>query len=327
MNENLNGMVAQVRQITHGISGEASHIAAGNSDLAQRTEQQAQSLSHTATAMSQMTGTVEQNTESAHHALKVASTTREIAETGGQTMQQVVATMAEISDSSRKIVDIIGVIEGIAFQTNILALNAAVEAARAGEQGRGFAVVAGEVRSLAQRSSDAAKEIKSLIDRSVSSVRAGSEQVQQAGDNMDEILTIVGLFSDLLQSIYNASSQQSSGISSINHAVADMDEMTRQNAALVEDAANAARVLQDRAIALEKAVSMFKLANTHAPSQYSHEAHRQGTVRTEKKSTKTRATSQSAPTANPLPAHDPVPTATQKQVSDIETVGEEWHEF
>ena len=331
MNENLHGMVGQVRQITEGINSDSAGIATGSADLAQRIEQQAQSLSGTASAMAQMTGTVEHNTESAHHALKVASTTREIAETGGQTMQQVVTTMAEISSSSRKIVDIISVIEGIAFQTNILALNAAVEAARAGEQGRGFAVVAGEVRNLAQRSSEAAKEIKALIDSSVQSVKAGSDLVQQAGDNMEEILTVVGLFSDIMQSIYDASSQQSSGIASINRSVSDMDEMTHKNAQLVEDAADAARNLQERATALYKAVSMFKLAygggNNAASSASSRTANTGAEPRKSQPQRQTPPPRKAPAQPDSLAANEPQPTSTQKKLTDIETVGEEWEEF
>lgn len=328
MNENLHGMVGEVRQITEGINNDSAGIASGSADLAQRIEQQAESLSGTASAMAQMTGTVEHNTESAHHALKVASTTREIAETGGQTMQQVVTTMAEISSSSRKIVDIISVIEGIAFQTNILALNAAVEAARAGEQGRGFAVVAGEVRNLAQRSSEAAKEIKALIDSSVHSVKAGSDLVQQAGDNMEEILTVVGLFSDIMQSIYDASSQQSTGIASINRSVSEMDEMTHKNALLVEDAADAARNLQERATALHKAVSMFKLSYSGAGAAASARQSTGSTETRKPQSSRTEPPVRKTPTPpDSLAANEPQPTSTHKQLTDIETVGEEWEEF
>ncbi len=303
MNESLLNIVSQVRAGTHAIALASEEIATGNMDLSNRTELQAHSLSMTATATAEMTATVQQNTESAHHAQKVAASTRDIAEVGGQTMTEVVATMAEISTSSKKIVDIISVIEGIAFQTNILALNAAVEAARAGEQGRGFAVVAGEVRNLAQRSSAAAKEIKTLIDHSVDKVKAGSSLVEAAGENMEEILTIVGLFTDLLDSIYNASSQQSVGIANINQSVSEMDEMTQQNAALVEQAAAAAQSLQDQAVALEDAVSIFKLAETGARS-----SHR--------------------PRPDSLAAHEPEPVkTTSKKPTDIEAVGEEWDEF
>ncbi|WP_124949938.1 methyl-accepting chemotaxis protein [Sulfuriferula thiophila] len=301
MNDGLHDIVSQVRTGTEAIALASQEIAAGNLDLSNRTESQAHALSMTAAATAQMTTAVEQNTESAHHAQKVAATTRDIAEAGGQTMTEVVSTMAEISTSSKKIVDIISVIEGIAFQTNILALNAAVEAARAGEQGRGFAVVAGEVRSLAQRSSAAAKEIKTLINHSVLKVKDGSRLVEEAGENMEEILTVVGLFTDLLDTIYNASSQQSSGIVNINKSVSEMDEMTQQNAALVEQAAAAAQSMQDQAMNLEQAVSVFKLAkNEKSTHQF-----------------------QSA-------SYDDEPSASKaapKKSTDIEGVGEEWDEF
>ncbi len=304
MTDNLNNMVGHVRSVADGIAQHAGEIAHGNTELAQRTEQQVQALSGTATATAEMTTIVQQNAESAHHAMKVAGTTREIAEAGGETMRKVVETMARISTSSRKIVDIISVIEGIAFQTNILALNAAVEAARAGEQGRGFAVVAAEVRSLAQRSSAAAKEIKGLIDHSVAGVKDGSALVEQAGDNMEEILTVVGLFTDLLETIYKASSQQSTGIEQINRSVSDMDGMTRQNARMVEQAATAAQSMQEEAESLEKAVSRFKLKLLEARSYR-------------------------APEPTDLPANEPQPVAhiPERRRPDIETVGEEWQEF
>jgi methyl-accepting chemotaxis protein len=302
MNDGLLDIVSQVRSGTEAIALASQEIAAGNLDLSNRTESQAHALSMTAAATAQMTTTVQQNTESAHHAQKVAATTRDIAESGGQTMTEVVSTMAEISTSSKKIVDIISVIEGIAFQTNILALNAAVEAARAGEQGRGFAVVAGEVRSLAQRSSAAAKEIKTLINHSVTKVKDGSRLVEEAGENMEEILTVVGLFTDLLDTIYNASSQQSSGIANINKSVSEMDEMTQQNAALVEQAAAAAQSMQDQAMTLESAVSVFKLAKHEQPARKFESG----------------------------PQHDTASQAsepTPKKSTDIEGVGEEWDEF
>ena len=303
MNQSLLGIVTQVRTGTHAIALASEEIATGNMDLSNRTELQAHSLSMTAASTAEMTATVQQNTESAHHAQKVAATTRDIAEAGGQTMTKVVSTMAEISTSSKKIVDIISVIDGIAFQTNILALNAAVEAARAGEQGRGFAVVAGEVRSLAQRSSAAAKEIKTLITHSVEKVKAGSTLVETAGENMEEIQTIVGLFTDLLGSIYSASSQQSTGIVNINKSISEMDEMTQQNAALVEQAAAAAQSMQDQAIALEEAVSIFKLAKIKQHGNY-------------------RQRPEILPTNEP----EPIPRAA-KNSGDIEGVGEEWNEF
>ncbi len=303
MNDSLNGMLGQVHEVIDSLAHNSVEIAAGNVELAARTDQQAHALSGTAVETHKMTETVQKNAESAHHALKVAGTTREIAEAGGDTMRKVVETMARISISSRKIVDIISVIEGIAFQTNILALNAAVEAARAGEQGRGFAVVAAEVRSLAQRSSSAAKEIKALIDNSVAGVKDGSQLVEQAGDNMEEILTVVGLFTDLLESMYQASTQQSAGIGHINQSVSDMDAMTKQNAAMVDQAATAARNLQHQAEILEEAISRFTLGTDDYTEQ------NYGALDAD------------------LPAHEAQPTRAPRQDSDIESVGEEWHEF
>jgi aerotaxis receptor len=212
--------------------------------------------------MEELTSTVKQNAEGAHHASKLVSSTAEIAANGGEIVGQVVTTMGSIKESSKKIADIIGVIDGIAFQTNILALNAAVEAARAGEQGRGFAVVAAEVRNLAQRSAGAAKEIKTLISDSVEKVEAGRKLVDEAGEAMEDIVTSVQLVADIISGTATASQEQSAGIEQINQAVGQMDEMTQQNAALVEEAAAAAESLQDQAMKLAELVKTFKLVRT-----------------------------------------------------------------
>jgi methyl-accepting chemotaxis protein len=249
-----------VRANTESITTAAQQIAAGNADLSQRTEEQASTLEETASSMEQLTATVKQNAENAKHANQLAANAAGIAVKGGAVVGEVVQTMTAISTSSRKIVDITGVIEGIAFQTNILALNAAVEAARAGEQGRGFAVVASEVRNLAQRSAAAAKEIKALIDDSVSKVEAGSKQVDQAGATMDEIVKAVKRVTDIMYEITAASNEQSTGIEQVNQAITQMDEVTQQNAALVEQAAAAAEAMREQAQGLARAVNTFKLA-------------------------------------------------------------------
>ena len=259
MNESLVGIVAEVRGTTDSITTASQEIAQGNADLSQRTEEQASSLEETASSMEELTSTVRQNTENAKQANQLATNASDIAVKGGKVVGDVVETMASISTSSKKIVDIISVIEGIAFQTNILALNAAVEAARAGEQGRGFAVVAGEVRNLAQRSAAAAKEIKTLIDDSVNKVDVGSKQVDQAGATMTEIVQEVKSVTDIMAEIAAASNEQSAGIEQVNQAIIQMDEVTQQNAALVEEAAAAAEAMQEQAEVLMHAVSTFKL--------------------------------------------------------------------
>ncbi|HVL07872.1 MAG TPA: methyl-accepting chemotaxis protein [Burkholderiaceae bacterium] len=259
--QSLAGIVEQVRDGTASIGVATQQIVAGNTDLSQRTEEQASSLEETASSMEELTSIVRQNADNARQASTLAASASGIATKGGDVVQQVVGTMADINDSSRKIVDIIGVIEGIAFQTNILALNAAVEAARAGEQGRGFAVVAGEVRSLAQRSAEAAKEIKALITDSVSRVENGSELVDQAGRTMGEIVEAVKRVADIMGEISAASEEQSSGIEQVNQAVSQMDEVTQQNAALVEEAAAAAESLEEQAQRLTEVVSVFRVRN------------------------------------------------------------------
>jgi methyl-accepting chemotaxis protein len=259
MQQGLKRTVSQVRAGADAISGGAQDIASGNMDLSSRTESQASALEQTAASMEELTSTVRQNAENARLANQLAGAASSTALQGGEVMVQVVDTMGAISDSSRKIVDIISVIDGIAFQTNILALNAAVEAARAGEQGRGFAVVASEVRNLAQRSAAASKEIKMLIDDSVDKVTSGSKQVEQAGATMGAVVASVRRVTDIVQEIAEASREQSEGIAQINTSIVQMDGGTQQNAALVEEAAAAAQALQFQAQALAETVSIFKL--------------------------------------------------------------------
>ncbi len=267
MNESLVRIVGEVRAGTDTIATASGQIASGNLDLSSRTEKQASALEETASSMEELTGTVKQNADNAQQANVLALSASEVAVKGGAVVTQVVDTMSSINAASRKIVDIIGVIDGIAFQTNILALNAAVEAARAGEQGRGFAVVAAEVRSLAQRSASAAKEIKLLIDDSVETVNAGSRLVDQAGTTMNEMVDSIGRVTDIMCEITAASREQTSGIEQINQAIMQMDDVTQQNAALVEQAAAAAQSMQEQAGNLSQVVSVFKLADgTEVPA-------------------------------------------------------------
>ncbi|QSA96542.1 methyl-accepting chemotaxis protein [Methylococcus sp. EFPC2] len=251
--------IIAIKQVTDSINTAAKEIAMGNSDLSQRTEEQASSLEETASSMEELASTVRQNADNARQANQMAVAASDVAKRGGDVVQRVVGTMHDINESSRKIVDIISVIDGIAFQTNILALNAAVEAARAGEQGRGFAVVAGEVRNLAQRSAAAAKEIKALINNSVDKVDDGAKLVEEAGRTMDEIVTSVRRVTDIMAEIAAASVEQSSGIEQVNQAITQMDDVTQQNAALVEQAAAAAESLEEQATALAENVAQFHL--------------------------------------------------------------------
>lgn len=259
MNDRLTSTVGQVRDSSSAVAGAAREIATGNTDLSQRTEQQAASLEETAASMEELSSTVKANSDSAIQAAKLASNASDIAEQGNAVVRRVTATMQGISESSTEISNITAIIEGIAFQTNILALNAAVEAARAGEQGRGFAVVASEVRNLAQRSSSAAKEIKVLIDTSVQKVRDGATFTSEAGDTMAEVTKAVVKVTDIMQEISAASSEQSRGIEQINQAITQMDQVTQQNAALVEQAAAAAQALQDQGNHLTQAVAFFSI--------------------------------------------------------------------
>ncbi len=316
--EQLTAIVGRIKQSTAAINAAAGEIASGNNDLSRRTEQQAANLEETAASMEELTSTVRQNAEHARQANQLAQGAAGVASQGGQVVGQVVTTMADIEASSKKIADIISVIDGIAFQTNILALNAAVEAARAGEQGRGFAVVASEVRTLAQRSAGAAKEIKELIENSVDKVSEGSALVHQAGSTMGEIVTSVQRVTDIMAEISAASQEQSAGIEQVNQTVTQMDETTQQNAALVEEATAAARSMEEQAAHLAEAVALFRLDAQDAPA----------------------ATARLAPAvvANPAPsAPAPVPAAaantpqprprTAARVAVAEAVDSDWQEF
>ncbi|MFZ6709681.1 methyl-accepting chemotaxis protein [Undibacterium sp. TC9W] len=283
MKDSLVNTVNNIRQSTDTIATASGQIASGNLDLSSRTEQQASSLEETASSMEEMTSTIKHNGDNARQANQLACVASQVAVKGGNVVSKVVETMVQIHDSSKKIVDIISVIDGIAFQTNILALNAAVEAARAGEQGRGFAVVASEVRNLAQRSASAAKEIKTLINDSVEKVDSGSLLVNEAGNTMTEVVTAIRRVTDLMSEITAAGSEQQQGIEQINQAIADMDNVTQQNAALVEEAAAAASSLEDQAYHLVDLVSVFKLSDNTAPVN--------ATVHSIKKASKSASTS------------------------------------
>jgi methyl-accepting chemotaxis protein len=274
MNDSLVSIVSQVRGGTDMIATASAEISAGNLDLSSRTEQQASALEETAASMEELTTTVRNNADNARQANQLSITASNVATQGGAVVGQVITTMGSINESARKIVDIIGVIDGIAFQTNILALNAAVEAARAGEQGRGFAVVASEVRTLAQRSAAAAKEIKELIGDSVNKVDAGAKLVDQAGATMEEVVSSIRRVTDIMAEISTASQEQTGGIEQVNQAIGQMDEVTQQNAALVEESAAAAASMQDQAAKLAQVVGVFKLdGHVAAPVTKSAPAH------------------------------------------------------
>jgi methyl-accepting chemotaxis protein len=309
MNDSLINIVGEVRSGTETIAAASHQIASGNLDLSSRTEEQASSLEETASSMEELTATVKQNADNARQANQLAASASEVASKGGAVVAQVVSTMGSINDSSKKIVDIIAVIDGIAFQTNILALNAAVEAARAGEQGRGFAVVAAEVRNLAQRSAGAAKEIKELINDSVEKVHAGATLVNHAGTTMEEIVDSIRRVTDIMGEIAAASQEQTSGIDQINQAITQMDQVTQQNAALVEEAAAAAEAMQGQAGHLAQAVSVFKIHGMHA-APIAHAPVRTTVVT-------------STPSAN---AGKFIATPQPKRIANA-AVGEEWEQF
>jgi methyl-accepting chemotaxis protein len=312
MNDGIRNIVAEVRLGTDAISTASAQIAAGNLDLSSRTEEQAASIEETASSMEELTSTVRQNAENAAQANTLAASASDIATKGGQVVSEVVETMEDITSSSKKIVDIIGVIDGIAFQTNILALNAAVEAARAGEQGRGFAVVASEVRTLAQRSANAAKEIKSLIDDSVSKVSSGSALVARAGTTMEEIVDSVRRVTDIMSEITAASREQSTGIGQVNDAVAQMDQVTQQNAALVEEAAAAANSMQEQARNLANVVTAFNIGGEASSARLAPVSARKSGVDSLK----------AAPARPQLPS----PNRT-KAASASKTANDDWAQF
>jgi methyl-accepting chemotaxis protein len=323
MNTNLVNIVGQVRNGTDLIATASTEIAAGNQDLSSRTEEQASSLEETASSMEELTSTVRFNAENARQANALAINASEIASRGGSVVGEVVSTMGSINDSSRKIVDIISVIDGIAFQTNILALNAAVEAARAGEQGRGFAVVASEVRNLAQRSASAAKDIKGLIDDSVQKVQIGSELVDKAGQTMEEIVQSISRVTQIMTQISNASEEQSIGIAQVNDAITQMDQVTQQNAALVEEAAAAAESMQEQSAKLADVVSVFKLDTSYASSAPAlSRAPARAAALPRRTPSVAAPVKRAAPAVGAAPA--PVPAAQRKAVTTGES---DWEEF
>jgi methyl-accepting chemotaxis protein len=314
MNDSLVAIVGQVRGGTDLIATASKEISAGNLDLSSRTEQQAGALEETAASMEELTTTVRQNADNARQANQLAITASDVAAKGGAVVNEVITTMGSINESSRKIADIIGVIDGIAFQTNILALNAAVEAARAGEQGRGFAVVASEVRTLAQRSAAAAKEIKDLIGDSVQKVDNGTRLVDQAGETMAEVVGSIRRVTDIMAEITSASQEQTGGIEQVNQAIGQMDQVTQQNAALVEEAAAAAASMQDQAARLAEVVGVFKLDR--------HAAQAPATARVA-------AQVAPAPAARPVPAkaRQAIAAPAARRKTEPAIAGSDWEEF
>jgi methyl-accepting chemotaxis protein len=324
----LTGIIERIKHTTEAINTASAEIASGNADLSTRTEQQAANLEETASSMEELTSTVKQNAENSRQARQLAVGAAEVAARGGEVVGEVVTTMDAITASSRKIEDIIGVIDGIAFQTNILALNAAVEAARAGEQGRGFAVVAAEVRSLAGRSADAAKEIKQLIAESVGTVETGATLVHQAGQTMGEIVNSVKRVTDIMSEISAASDEQSQGIEQVNHTIVQMDEVTQQNAALVEQATAAARALEEQANGLAEAVAVFRLRPAHGVADGA--VVRSSTPVRRPPASAMRASPPArppaAPTARPAAGARPAPAATRKPAAAL-AEEHHWEEF
>jgi methyl-accepting chemotaxis protein len=328
MRNSLANIVSQVRRGTETIGTASREIAAGNIDLSSRTELQASSLEKTASTMEQLTSTVRQNAENAREANQLAASASDVARKGGDVVSQVVGTMGEINSSASKISDIIGVIDGIAFQTNILALNAAVEAARAGEQGRGFAVVASEVRNLAQRSAAAAKEIKTLIGDSVEKVERGSKLVGQAGVTMEEVVSSVKRVTDIMSDIAAASAEQSAGIEQVNMSIIEMDSVTQQNASLVEEAAAAAQSLQDQAAELARVVSIFKLdenEETHAETAVALAA--PAAPAAPRPALRRAARPALKKPAQPAQGHDAAAAQPRPKKAAATTAGDEWEEF
>jgi len=327
MQTSLVRVVGTIRSSADSVSTGAAQIAAGNQDLSSRTEAQASNLEQTAASMEELTSTVQQSADSAKQANVLVSAASDVAAKGGQVVEQVVVTMGEIQNSSKKIAEIINVIDGIAFQTNILALNAAVEAARAGEQGRGFAVVAGEVRNLAQRSAQAAREIKALINDSVEKVDAGSRLVNEAGTTMEEIVAQVQSVTHRIAEITSASVEQSSGIAQVNDAVTQLDQVTQQNAALVEQGTAAAESLKEQALNLAQAVATFKLADREARSVI---ANMKSAPRPTASAGHAAALRKPAPAARPLAEHTLEATASSAQGAKAKSSAQkkdDWEEF
>jgi methyl-accepting chemotaxis protein len=321
MNDSLVSIVGQVRGSSDSIATGSTQIAIGNADLSQRTEEQASNLQQTAASMEQLTVTVKQNADTARQATQLAGSASAAAEDGGRVVGRVVSTMDDITQSSRKIADIIGVIDGIAFQTNILALNAAVEAARAGEQGRGFAVVASEVRSLAQRSAGAAKEIKTLISESVEKVESGSKLVDEAGQSMNNIVAQVKRVNDLIGEISSASVEQSTGIGQIGDAVSQLDQVTQQNAALVEESAAAAESLKHQAGQLAQMVSVFRLSGSAQGTPAAAAPRSAGVIAAPKPAVRS--------AAQPAGKRPAAPAASQAKEAEVASAGagDEWTSF